>query len=126
MTTDAKLAEALKILDAFEEELPDGETSLVFSYLRDEWLGRPHPSGGGDHHVQRQQGGRPIYDDDPAKNLVEVVRRYRKTSTKYDTTVFKCLSDYEKCLKPGTSKRHCQFALVISYGRLMLPFSKLI
>jgi len=87
--------------------------------------------------VQHMQGaGKPLAkrDDvgsspDVGKQLAEVViARVKKkgaTPEKFELPAFKAVSEYEQCLQATQRQKLCLAALIISLGRLLIPFANL-
>jgi len=58
------------------------------------------------------------------KELVkEAKKAAKKRGPAYQTPVFKCHGDYDKCLKHQSgSKRLCMFLLIVCMGKHLIPF----
>jgi hypothetical protein len=70
---------------------------------------------------QQQQQQQQVVD---AETFVEAASRVIKTrAPAYQTPVFKCMGDYEKC-KSTNSYKTCMIMLVICVGKQIIPFVK--
>jgi hypothetical protein len=58
-----------------------------------------------------------------ADSATKKISRKEKVVT-FQEPAFRCLSDYQKCLETSTNTRLCLAALIISLGRLLIPFVK--
>jgi hypothetical protein len=56
------------------------------------------------------------------KEFAEELKKISKRSPVYQTPVFKCLGDYDRCIKHSSSKRLCQGMLVLCVAKHIIPF----
>lgn len=54
--------------------------------------------------------------------FVEELKKISKRGPAYQTPVFKCLGDYDKCIKHSSSKRLCQAMLILCVVKHIIPF----
>jgi hypothetical protein len=73
---------------------------------------------------ERDQVARvPQFVEAIADSAAKKISRKEKAVT-FQEPAFRCLSDYQKCLETSTNTRLCVAALIISMGRLLIPFVK--
>jgi hypothetical protein len=56
------------------------------------------------------------------KEFAEELKKVSKRGPAYQTPVFKCLGDYDKCIKHSSSTRLCQAMLVLCVVKHIIPF----
>jgi hypothetical protein len=62
------------------------------------------------------------YEIVPREFVKELKKAAKKRDPSYQTPVFKCLGDYDKCIKHSGSKRLCQALLVWCAVKHLIPF----
>lgn len=62
------------------------------------------------------------YERVPKEFVEEAKKAARSKGPNYQTPVFKCHSDYEKCIKHSGSNRLCMFMLIVCMGKHLIPF----
>jgi hypothetical protein len=81
-------------------------------------------------HQQQQQQQQQGEGDVPVFVRAVVEGATRKVSKdqveKFSEPAFRCVSDYERCVKNRSDSRLCLAALLISLGRLLIPFIKVV
>jgi hypothetical protein len=63
------------------------------------------------------------YERVPKEFVEEAKKVARKKGPVYQTPVFKCQGDYDKCLKHSGSNRLCMFLLIVCVGKHLIPFA---
>jgi hypothetical protein len=63
------------------------------------------------------------YERVPKEFIEEVKAIAKKRGPTYQTPVFKCQGDYDKCLKHTGSSGMCMFLLIVCVGKHLIPFA---
>jgi hypothetical protein len=62
------------------------------------------------------------YERVPKEFVKEAKKVARERGPAYQTPVFKCHGDYDKCIKHNGSNRLCMFLLIVCLGKHLIPF----
>jgi hypothetical protein len=124
MDDERQFDEALQILGIFVREFDDPQSAQACQ-LAGQIIGN--------QQFQNMQGdGLPVSRSaptDPGKAIANAAIRHAKKKgvkpTQFEMPAFQCVAEYEKCIQTSGYQKLCLAALIISLGRLLIPFANL-